>query len=140
MALLAALLAVPVTGMAPAAAQAAPSTGTTRLVVTFRPGTTDATKAAVGRRYGLTPKSDDTDLGSEVVTIPAGADASTLAALRQDPSVASADADQVAVPATVVTPNDPYFTGGINGPEWGEIIDNVQTAWATTTGSPTVTV
>jgi thermitase len=39
-----------------------------------------------------------------------------------------------------VTPNDPSFSGGINGQEWGETVDQATAAWSLTTGSSAVTI
>ncbi len=68
-------------------------------------------------------------LGAKTVSVPKGQVNSTLAALRNDPSVQYAELD-VKRTTSAVTPNDPYYGGQ---KELSRL--NVPAAWATTTGS-----
>ncbi|WP_436523866.1 S8 family serine peptidase [Actinoplanes sp. HUAS TT8] len=70
-------------------------------------------------------------LGAKTVSVPQSRVSSTLAALRNDPSVAYAELD-VKRKTSVVAPNDPVYTQGYQQ-ELGRL--NVPAAWATTTGS-----
>jgi thermitase len=73
-------------------------------------------------------------LGAKTLSVPKGRVDATLAALRQDPSVAYADVDHQSH-VSAVTPNDPLYA---SQPELSQL--NVPTAWATSTGSSDVVV
>ncbi|MFI1993342.1 S8 family serine peptidase [Actinoplanes sp. NPDC020271] len=70
-------------------------------------------------------------LGAKSLTVPQSRVSSTLAALRQDPSVAYAELD-VKRKTSAIPPNDPLYSQG-HQTELSRL--NVPAAWATTTGS-----
>ena len=119
----------------------AATSGPIRLVIGYRAGVPGTVPSGLDRAYGLHQVGAIADLRAQVVTVGSATVATLLFELRHQPTVAYAQVDSWLAPqATAVTPNDPYFTGGMNGQEWGETRDQANQAWSVTTGSSTVTI
>ncbi|GAA2870841.1 hypothetical protein Acy02nite_19900 [Actinoplanes cyaneus] len=122
-------------GSAPATAADTP----VRVMIGLKPGydakaglpTLDALGLRNAEASGRSHSALLSALGAKTLSVPQSRVNSTLASLRQDPSVAYAELD-VKRKTSVVAPNDPAYTQGYQA-ELGRL--NVPAAWATTTGS-----
>jgi subtilisin family serine protease len=124
-----------------ATAATAESGGTTLLVVGYGAGVSPVIAAAFEHSHGLNQVSDVAGLHARVVSVASSNAAATIATLRNAPGVSYVQSDNVLTPeASSVAPNDPSFTGGMNGQEWGENVDQANLAWSDTTGSASVTI
>ena len=105
-----------------------------RLLVKFRAGAPPnavaaAHRAAHGRSLGKMPRTD-----VDVVEIPSGGPLShALSSYRQNKDVEFAEPDGIAEPD--LTPDDPYYLS-----QWYLSKLACPTAWATTTGDPSITI
>ncbi|MEV6343445.1 S8 family serine peptidase [Actinoplanes sp. NPDC051851] len=110
-----------------------------RLIVGLKPGFEATTRLSSLSRLGLSGAEAQgqarhgllAELGAKSLKVPASRVQTTLAALRQDPSVSYAAVD-LQRKATAVSVDDPLYTAGYQ-PELSQI--KVPTAWETTTGS-----
>jgi subtilisin family serine protease len=110
--------------------------GAVHLVVGFKPGVEAAAATQTLGAAGLRAKTDAAlaSLNARRVTVPAAASAGAIAKLRADPDVAYVEKDGI-VRATVVTPNDTYYSYQSELPQI-----SVPGAWDLTTGSTAVKV
>jgi len=119
----------------------AATSGPIRLVIGYRHGAPSSVAAGLDQAYGLHRIATLGDLNAQVVTVGSTSLATRLFELRHQPTVAYAQVDSLLTPqATPVTPNDPYFSGGMSSQEWGETRDQANYAWSVTTGSNSVTI
>jgi len=119
----------------------AATSGPIRLVIGYRHGAPSSVAAGLDQAYGLHRVATLGVLDAQVVTVGSTSLATRLFELRHQPTVAYAQVDSLLTPqATPVTPNDPYFSGGMSGQEWGETRDQANYAWSVTTGSNSVTI
>ena len=127
-----AVVIAPLSGASAAAPE--PSTPSVDLLVGLRPGTSPAHARVLERDAGTTYVRSISQLGVEVVSVPAGRAAAALGTLRRDARVAFAESDH-RVQATDTTPNDPGWPN-----QWSLPKVRAPLAWDTTTGSPSVVV
>jgi thermitase len=115
--------------------------GQARLLVKFAPGTSGQTAAAALTAVGGTVTRQIPDIGVQVVTVPAGSAAASLAQLKARPGVAFAEPDAVLKPQDNL-PSDPSFpqTFAIGGGAWGWYKTHTTQAWDITRGSASVVI
>jgi subtilisin family serine protease len=114
------------------------NSGTTRLLVKFRPG---ANASSVLAEAGAKRDRPIRDIGVRVVTVPAKRAAAALAKLRGTPSVAFAETDRTLKPQDDL-PSDPSFPQQfpVGGGAWGWYKTHTTQAWDVTEGDPSVVI
>ena len=118
-----------------APAMAAPAAGQTvpvSLVVGLRAGADVV--SSLERHTGIDVVTSEPMAGAVTVEVPADRVAEAADALRTDPAVSYVELDHVAH-TSVITPNDPSYSS-----QWGIATTRVNSAWASTIGSASVTV
>lgn len=104
------------------------NTATGQILVSFKAGVNEDTKAKLITRWGLADKGSISGINVRKIKVPVGMEDDIVAGISQDPSVKYAEVDAQVYPS--LTPNDPLFAS-----EWHDTTMNTPTAWDTTTGT-----
>jgi thermitase len=105
-----------------------------RLLIRYRPGTTNDSAAQLERAIGVTNKGEIAQIHVRVIEVSAGAEAAALRRLSSDPRVEFVESDQT-VAVTNTTPNDYWWPN-----EWSVVRTRTNAAWDLTTGSSSVVI
>ena len=108
-------------------------TATNSWLVTFRSGVNDFSAMSALSSTGATDVGDLADINTRVLSLPAGREQQTLAALARDPRVASIERD--ATDQAAVVPTDPQWQHA-----WGPKLVRAPQAWNMSTGKPSTII